>query len=132
MIREAAKKTIFLVDSPLRGGGERVRGCPLKKIRTFFSRFFINKLGGGAKGLSGLSIFYSFPKAVQHQNGVKISPCHFSRKRSRLMFYADHFIEQIQNSKHRSSKALSKSKNYKYRNVIHREERKAKCPDLLP
>ena len=30
-LREAAKKVIFLVDNPLKGGGKGVRGCPLRK-----------------------------------------------------------------------------------------------------
>ena len=60
--REAAKKGFFLVDSPLRVGGEGVRGCPLRKkdLKKYFalicSRSFDHSAeGGGAKGLIGLS-----------------------------------------------------------------------------
>ena len=58
-LREATKKVIFLVDSPLRGEG--VRGCPLRKktffLMSFFNLFFwpLSRGAGGSKGLSGLS-----------------------------------------------------------------------------
>ena len=41
IIREATKKVLFLVDSPLRGK-EGVRGCPLRKKyfkKSFFFKF---------------------------------------------------------------------------------------------
>ena len=39
--REAAKKVLILVDSPLRGGG--VRGCPLRKKEPFLKFVAVKK-----------------------------------------------------------------------------------------
>ena len=39
IIREAAKKVLFLVDSPQRGV-EGVRGCPLRKKKKFMFFFY--------------------------------------------------------------------------------------------
>ena len=38
------KKKFFLVDSPLRGWGEGVRGCPVSKKKNFFECFFCSRL----------------------------------------------------------------------------------------
>ena len=55
-VREAAKKVLFLVAGPLRGG--EVNGCATKEKRTFFNvrkkvPMATKPRGGGAKGLSG-------------------------------------------------------------------------------